>query len=83
MTTWVAIVELTVFGGGCFAALAWNVFQGYHAPLPPKPIARPERDPLGEDIAGAIGGAFMLAVALVGLLVWLSPALILGWLVTR
>jgi hypothetical protein len=47
-------------------AFCWTVFQGYHAPLPPKqrPIASPERGSLGEDIGDAIGGALTLAMAL-------------------
>jgi len=83
MTHWVAVIELTVLGGGCFAALARSVWQGYHAPAPPKPIARPERARAGETVVEAIGGAITLAGVLAALLVWLSPALILAWLVTR
>lgn len=77
------IIGLCVLAVVAIGLLLIGQFAPPLEPDPPKPVARPERDPLGEDIAGAIGGAFMLAVALVGLLVWLSPALILGWLVTR
>ena len=69
------------------AAFIFTVFQGYNDRTPRAPIQRPvarsEPDPAGEAFVEVIGGVASLLGYLVCGLVFLSPLLILAWLVTR
>lgn len=65
------------------AALAFAVWGHFCPETPPRPRRASEPSPAEEAIGEAIAGTIGLAGALVALLVWLSPLLILIWLVTR